>query len=150
MKKLSSLSLVLSGFALAHVLSLATPAFSKEKTFDKSRMEKRIEVRVGGNSIVIGEDIDDWSNASLRRRIRNLEYAVKALYWKLDMLEDGYGYPSPPANTGSVNCTLELSFNTYTALGATEAEARHQVMEKCTAKESFASHCKSDKVKCVK
>lgn len=151
MKPVQSLALVLSGFMLAYATTFVSPAYSKdEKVFDRKKMEKRIEVRVGGNSIVIGEDIDDWSNASLRRRIQNLEYAVKALYWKLDLLEEGYGYPVPPVNTGSVNCTLELSFNTYSALGASEAEARHKVMEQCTAKESFASNCKADKMKCVK
>jgi hypothetical protein len=136
--------------------SSTKPAFFNREKF----MSKMVELRVGNNPVIIGDDrYDSWDTQSLRRRVRQLEYAVKVLYFKVGLLGDDYinfppigGLESKPEPTPStkVNCTIETGFEVYSVIADSEPEARHQAMEKCKAGESFDSKCAPTNVKCVK
>lgn len=91
--------------------------------------------------IEFGKNYNQYSNEELKRRLWKLEQAVWQLQRKVFHLETG-----ARAHVASKwVCTLSTIGNNYSATGFSRAEAKNNVIQKCTRDRGNGLFCKNPK-----
>ncbi len=94
-------------------------------------------------------DFESYSNRELRRRVNQLERAVRQLQERVFELEYGKNTPTPTATPEKAlwTCRIDSMGKIHTATAKTKAKAMADLISKCSSATSSV-HCDESDAKC--